>query len=348
MVAIKSGQVQSFLKSIDKAVVAVLVHGNDPGLVSETARTAVERLAARETPPGEVLRIDEADVEQDPERLAVELQTVAMFGGRRVVHTAVSRRVGARMLEPLLSGAPLAGVLVVEAGSLKAADAVRTLFEKSPTAAAIACYADEARDIEVLIRDALGAAGMEIDPEARQLLVARLGADRILSRGEIEKLVLYAQGKRRIEVDDVLAVVGDASELAIDKVLQAAVAGDGGKAVIECDRAVASGESPQAIVIAAQWYFHRLDRMRAGVEAGQSMDEAARALRPPLNFKSRPLLEAQCRSWTSERLALVRRRITEATKQARLNSDLETAHVERLLLEIARLARAGQQRGPGS
>ena len=34
---------------------------------------------------------------------------------------------------------------------------------------------------------------LQITPEAQRLLLARLGADRALSRAEIEKLALYAQ-----------------------------------------------------------------------------------------------------------------------------------------------------------
>ena len=70
----------------------------------------------------------------------------------------------------------------------------------------------------------LGAAGLTITPEARELLLSRLGADRALSRSEIEKLALYAGGKGTIEIDDVEAVVGDASELAIDTMIMAAAA----------------------------------------------------------------------------------------------------------------------------
>jgi DNA polymerase-3 subunit delta len=344
MPAIKSQQAPAFLKSLDARISAILVHGTDPGQVSEIAKLAADRLAARDDPPGEVLRVEDGDLEDDPDRLAVELQTVAMFGGRRVVRASASRRVSAKALEPLFAGPALAGALVVEAGSLRADDALRLLFERSAVAAAIACYGDEARDIDALVREVLGAAGLEIEPEARQMLIERLGADRVLSRGELEKLALYAQGRTRIEADDVAAIVGDASELAIDKVLLAAASGDGARAVFECDRAIASGESPQSIIVAAQRYFHRLDRVRAGLDAGRPLDDAIRQLRPPVHFKQRGAFEGQCRTWSAERLAQARSRITEATRSARLMPALETAHTERLLLELARLARVGQAR----
>jgi DNA polymerase III subunit delta len=138
MVALKSGQAASFLKSIEPKIDAILVFGGDPGLVFELATMAAKRLAEQADPVGEIFRIEDAELENDPDRLTVELKTVQMFGGPKVVRTTASRRITAASLQPLFEGG-LTGKLVVEAGALKADDAMRVLFEGSARAAAIAC-----------------------------------------------------------------------------------------------------------------------------------------------------------------------------------------------------------------
>ena len=244
MTAIKTHQAEQFLKTIDSRYQAILVYGSDAGLVSERARTAARRLAAATQPPGEILRIEDADLEAQPDRLLTEIQTLPMFGGPKIVLTRASRRVTAQVLKPLVEEGTLAAILLVEAGNLRQDDALRKLFEKSSTAAAIACYGDEGRDLDSLVRDTLRQAGMTITREAQQALVNRLGADRAQTRGELEKLVLYTQGKQQIDVDDVDAIVGDAAELAIDKVVHATASGDVKRALTEFDRVIASGEGP--------------------------------------------------------------------------------------------------------
>src|SRR5262249_4432141 len=159
----------------------------------------------------------------------------------------------------------------------------RALFEKSPTAAAVACYADESHDLERLIRETLASHKLAITSDARELLLERLGADRALSRGEVEKLALYAAGKTEIDVADVDAIVGDASELAIDRILNAAGSGDATRAAAELARALASGESAQMIILAALRHLQRLHRIRVDLDAGRSLDDALRALRPPIH-----------------------------------------------------------------
>ncbi len=83
-----------------------------------------------------------------------------------------------------------------------------------------------------------------------------------LSRAEIDKLALYAAGAGTITVEHIEAIVGDASELTIDRIVEAAATGDTATALAECDRAVASGESAQTVVLAAQRHFLRLHRAR--------------------------------------------------------------------------------------
>lgn len=338
MVAVKAAQAASFLKSIERRIVAILVFGQDAGLVMERAREAANRLASRESPPSEILQIEDADLENDPGRIAVEVQTVAMFGGARIVRTTASRRVNAQSLKPLLEPGAMTGALVVAAGNLKPDDALRKLFEASGNAAAIPCYSDSADDLAGVIKEMLAAAKISITPEARQLLASRLGADRALTRGEIDKLVIYAHGSKTIEVEDVEAIVGDAAELAIDSILLAASAGDSRKAASEFDRAVSSGESAQGIILMTQRHFQRLHRLRGAIDTGRSFEDAARSLRPPLHYKTKPILEAHCRAWTIERLDRALAAIGRSAKDARLSGHLEDTIGERMLLEVASMA----------
>lgn len=341
MVALKSSDVPNFLKSFDKRIESILVFGTDPGMVSETARMIAHKLAEAENPPGEILRIEDADLENDPDRLIVELKTVQMFGGPKIVRTTVSRRVTALSLKSLVEGG-MTGRLIVEGGNYKADDAIRALFEKSPKAAAIACFADTAGDLERLIRDVLGEAKQTLTPDARQFLLARLGADRGLSRAEVEKLTLYAAGKSIIEVDDVEAIVGDASEQTTDRIIESAATGKTAIAVTEFDRAIASGDNAQVIIGAIQRYFHRLHRVRAAIDQGRSFDDATRSLRPPIFFKQKGPLQAQCSFWTTDRLTDARGRIARAALAARRAGDMEEIIAERLLIELGALASAGR------
>lgn len=340
MVAIKTPQAASFLAKPDPSIRAFLLYGTDAGSISERAQVLASRIAKRDSPPGDVLRLDDTDLETDPDRLATELLTVPMFGGAKVIRAMAGRRINTAYLAPLIVMS-FPGALIVEAGNLKSDDKLRGLFEKTSGAAAIACYGDEGASLDGLVSDVLGAAQLKISPEARQELISRLGADRVLSRAELEKLVLYAHGANQIELEHVEAIVGDASDLAVDHVVSAACSGDVRSALSTSDRAISSGESAQSIILAAERHFQRLHRMRVSLDAGRSLDEVTRGFRPPLHFRVKAELERQCRMWSTGNVGLALGRINETVRRSRTTGADDVVLAERLLVEIARLARAG-------
>jgi DNA polymerase III subunit delta len=337
MVAVKAHQAEAFLKSLERLPPAILFYGTDAGLVNERAAMLAQRIAEREG--GEVLRLDDADLENEPARISIELQTIAMFGGRKVVRALAGRRVNVNALKPLVESGNIEGFLIVEAGSLRPDEALRALFERATGAAAVACFPDEVRDLDAMVGEILKAAGLQIVPEAKRLLLTRLGADRGLSRAEVEKLALFARGKTLIEEADVEATVGDAAELALDRIVLAAGAGRSAEAVTECDRIVAAGESAQSVIASLQRHFLRLHRLRSGHEAGKSLDDVMRALKPQPHFKQKAALEQQTRDWTVAGLNLALAKIGAAAQAARLKSALESTLTEHLLMELGELAR---------
>lgn len=338
MVAVKAANTNAFLKSPPASATAFLFFGSDPGLVSERASVLAKMLAARETPPGEVLRLDDTDLDDDTARLAVELQTRPMFSGRKIVRATAGRRITAQLLKSLVSEGALEGLLIVEAGNLKPDDALRALFEGAGSAAAIPCYPDTGADLGALITDVLQGFKIAIESDARTLLISRLGADRTLSRNEIEKLALYAHGRSAITADDVEAIVGDAADLALERISEAAASGNSTAAITDFGRAIASGESAQAIILITQRYFLRLHKLRSDIDGGQSLDDALRSLRPPVHFKQRDALSAQVRNWPRAGLDQALKRIADSAKAARLSSALEETLGERLILALAAMA----------
>ena len=157
---------------------------------------------------------------------------------------------------------------MIEAGDLRRNAPLRAICEKAKTAVVIACYADNERDLARLIDDEMREAELTIAPDARAALVSLIGGDRRASRNEIRKLALYAHGKERVTLDDVLAVVADASALALDAIVDAAFAGRPPEAEAQFSKALAAGTSSGTIMSWALRHVTQLHRARLAVDAG--------------------------------------------------------------------------------
>lgn len=335
---IKAAQADRFLKSPPPEIAAVLFYGTDPGLVSERASVFAKALADDKKSPGEIIRLDDSDLSGDPDRLGVELRTIPMFGGRKIVRLRAEARLKPELITDLIDGSPLAGVLVVEGGNLKPDSKLRAVFVGAANAAAVACFPDDERSLAGLVNEVSTEYSLAMPQAVRDHLVSLLGADRTLSRGEVEKLALYVGPNAAVTIEDVDAIVGDASELGLDQIAHAVAAGKTELALTTSDRAVASGESPQSIILALLRHFMRLHMLASAVAAGKPLDGALRSFRPPLHFKAQPLVFAEVRAWTLPRLTRAVALIQRAAKEARLSSLLERELAERLVVDLCRLA----------
>jgi DNA polymerase-3 subunit delta len=341
MVAYKTGSFQRILKSLEPSCRAALVYGPDAGLVSERAAALTDLFAGKRKDAVEIVRLDEKDFQDDPARLDVELRTMPMFAEGKVVRVAPGARIDVPQLKALLE-APLAAALVIEAGALRPDSALRKLFESHKTAAALASYGDE-RSISTLIDEELHKAGLEIDSETRNYLMARLGADQAMSRGEVAKLALFAAGHGRVSAEDVDAIVGDSAEIAVENFVYEVSAGDAKEALRQIGRLVASGTDPSVALSALGRHFSQLHRIASAQAAGIPPDQALRSLRPRPHFKREKSFIADSRRLGAERLLAALPLIQEAVKRARLNPDLDRAVAERLVLTLTkgREARSG-------
>jgi len=336
MVALKTAEIDSFVKRPDPARAVVLVFGPDAGLVSERVEAIIRASVDSTEDPFAMVRLDGDVVAADPARLADEALTVPLFGGRRAIRV----RAGSRNIVPAIEAVLASNLrdcrIVIEAGDLKRGAALRNVCEKAKNAAAIPCYADGDRDIGRLIDEELRAENLTITPDAREELIPLLGGDRRASRAEVRKLALYARGGERVEIDDVLAVVADASALGLDALIDAAFAGKIGEVEKEFQKAMVADVAPVAIVGAALRQIERLHQLRLVVESGTSASATVEQMQPPLHFRRKPLIEAALRTWTSDRLARAMSVLAEASFDTRRQAGLAETIAQRAMTLIAR------------
>jgi DNA polymerase-3 subunit delta len=339
MVALKSQDVDAFIAKPDPARPIVLIFGADAGLVRERAEAVINKSVDDVRDPFALVRLEGDALAGDPSRLVEEAHTIPLFGGRRAVWVKASGRSVAPAVEALIASPSAECRAVIEAGDLKRNDKLRVACERAKSVAVIACYPDSERDLARLIDEEMRSAGLVLAPEARAVLIPLLGGDRRASRNEIRKLALYAAGKEKVTLDDVAAVVADASALALDQTVDAAFAGRTGEVETQFTKARVAGTAPGSIISAAQRQVALLHKTRVTIEAGASAESAMDAMVPPVHFRRKTLVQAALTNWTSSRLARVMAQLAAAALDARRQAALAEAIAHRTLLSIAIAAR---------
>jgi len=111
-----------------------------------------------------------------------------------------------------------------------------------------------ARTAEALVRQAVADAGQQIDPAAARLVADRAGTDIATLRGDVERLLMYAAGKAKIDVKDAQEVVSAETSQDDWAVTNAIQRGDAAEALRQVALALESGGVPYMILGQLGWF----------------------------------------------------------------------------------------------
>jgi DNA polymerase III subunit delta len=336
---VKPSEADHTVKNPPKSMRAVLVFGPDAGLARERSETLLKTVVEDLSDPFRVSDLDEQTLVNDPARLADEAAAISMLGGRRVVRVRGATNALAKLFEDFLDDPKGDALVVVEAGDLAKGAALRRVFEAAENAAAIPCYADSARNLPDVVRDALRAEGLAIAPDALADAASRLGSDRGVTRRELEKLVLYVRGRKQVTLDDVRAAMGDEAEARVEEACDAAGSGELPRLDLALERLWVSDVSPVAVLRQAMSHFQRLMLVQAETARGESLDGAMKKLRPPVHFSRTDSFKAQARKWNEARLGEALDMLLEAEALCKTTAVPAEAACARALFNVAAMSK---------
>lgn len=312
-------QVDGFIRAPSPDIRVILLYGPDTGLVNERARTVGRTVVADLNDPFNAIRLNGRTLGDDPARLNDEAMAFSMLGGNRLIMVEGADDALTPALKDYLANPSPTNLVVLEAGNLAKKSTLRALCEKSTTAAALACYVDEGRDLSILIREAMKAEGHAVDPDALGWLARNIAGDRQRIRSETAKIATYMADRpgQSVALADALACCAESGVETLDDLIGSAALGRPGDAMAAYAKLLAEGVSIVTILRSLQTHFRKLHLACVRVENGMSVEASAGKVAPPLFFKTLDSFTAQMRQWSAGQVETVLQRLTILESQTR-------------------------------
>ena len=329
--------VESFLASPAPSCRAILLHGPDNGLIRERAKASIIRFLGANYDPFALVELMEAKILADPALLADELSAISMMAPKRAIWI---RDAGDKLTRIITDAADQFNpcvMLIISGDELSSRSSLRAWFEKNESAAAIACYHDEARDVAGVIRKTFETAGINADRDAIEYLCQQLGNDRYVTHQELEKCITFAGETKTLSLNDVQSLVDYNRETNFDDLVNAVA--DRNLASLEryLTTLLREGNQPITYLRALQRYFNRLYAIRARMNEGVHAEAVIQALRPPVFFRQVPILTRHAQSWNTEAITKALRALINAELACK-TSDLPMIPASsRRLLQITQI-----------
>ncbi len=320
----------------------ILLYGPDQGLVTERADVIASHSGVDLADPFCLIRLDADDAAADSARLADEAHTIGMFGGARLIRVSgTTRRDLGKAIKPLLQTPPEDAIVLIESGDLKRNSGLLNQLSKSPNALCIACYQDLDSALEQLIDEEIVSKNLKIDRETRVFVKSLLGDNRMVSRGELAKLALYCSGRDMVTVEDVRNIMGDASKLVMDELIDAVSVGNAARLQEVLPKAIEAGNSADMITWAVLRHFQFLHLARSKVEQKrQPASSVIDGARPPIHFSRKDAVKRALGIWPLERIGRALTRLDGTFFECRQKADAAPSLTGTTLLALCLEAQA--------
>ncbi len=283
---------------------AVLIYGPDAGQIDELADKSVEILGIEKD---NIFAVDSNELNEKQEYLFAEACTPSMFGGQKMVIISNAGDSDTKIIKELIEHNGLGAMVIITAGDLRSGGSLRTLFENGSNVAAIACYTDDAKTLENLIRNELFTVAniKQISPDAMNYMIAHLGGDRGITRGFLGKIALYVDDKKTIDLDDVEKCLPDTGASNVDDFLYSLTAGHISQTMLALDRLLYDNAEPNMLVRMLDKHFKSL---LTAVVDGQL---------PRLFWKVADKFKLATKIWSEDEISAVLIRLNELESQLR-------------------------------
>lgn len=249
-----------------------LVAGDEPLLVGDALDSL--RAAARERGYSE-RDVQVAERGYDWRELAAAAASQSLFAERRILElrlpTGKPGKAGSAAIAEFADNPPPDTLLLVSAPKLERSQAsARWVKALSAAGGMVQVWPVDARELPGWIASRMRARGLAPSRDAVAMLADRVEGNLLAAEQEIEKLRLLC-GEGPVDVAEVEQAVADSARFNVFKLADAALAGDGARAVKIVGALRGEGVTPVLVVWALARELRALAGMRRTLDAGKPM-----------------------------------------------------------------------------
>ncbi len=335
MAAISHSEADAFLARPSDRYFIYLIFGPDRGLVAERSlHIGRHNFLAEGSTPLQKIDVSGDAIAADPLILVDEANSIDMFEqASRVIRVNLGGKSILPALEMIAQAPPQNCLLLLEAGDLRRDAPLRKWIEAQSFAASIECRQDDLRSVLRLLEQELAATGQSIEPGARDALLDTLGEDRIATRNEIEKLLLYTHGQSQIAFADVEAISHDPNLSRTDAIIDGFFSLSRRETLELVHRALQTGVDPTTILVLMLRHALALQRGLSEIENRTNANDALQTmLRQTGGFARKAEFSSQLKSFSSGEIVELIAILQSFTKASRQNPTLLAERLTRLLL----------------
>ena len=302
---IQNFKIDQYCKGLKPITPAILLYGQDYGLISERSSLIINSFFNNVNQKHNSLNIvdlSNSNLLLYPESLEMEVTSISLLSRKKIVRVKDASDALLKIIDDYFVYSHPDCLVILLSDALSPRSKIRKFFEAHNDAVILPCYSDDKKGILNLINSSLNKEDVFIDEQGIQLFANYLGVDRLNTKSEIEKAILYAGKDKKLNVNDITSFISDQASLGIDELYDYSLNGDLEEAYRVLNRIQKEGVPSIQIIRSFIRQMQSLYSIIHALSLSTNIHTILDNFKPPIYFKRKENIKGHAQKWSLGKL----------------------------------------------
>ena len=312
-----------------------LLYGENDGLKKDIKEEIKKCLQNKDV---EILSFFESDIETNQENFYNSIYNGSLFGDKKIIVINNGTDKIINQIEFIQEKNPENIFLIVLSDILEKKSKLRTLFEKNDNTTCVACYLDNERDLERIVRQELQKEKINLSKEIINFLIEKSNNNRGSLKNEINKIKILFKNKKELNINEIKMIINFSGEIKTDNFINHCLCGNISEYKKMLSELYSDATNQIFLLRILSTKIQKLLKIKENENNYESIDILLNSTKPPIFWKEKPLVKKQLAIWSLKELKLSINKINSTELLCKKNPDIAKTISFNLFTEICRKA----------
>ena len=269
---------------------------------------------------GSVERYEEKEVLNDTETIISGFLNQSFFDKEKVI---IISRVTDKILDfiKIVLDKNIHDIkIILKSGLLEKRSKLRTFFEKEKNIVCVPFYPDDLKTLSSLANAFFKDNKISISQETINLIIDKCNGDRKNLDKELQKILIYLNGKKKISNEQVNQLISLAENFSVSELVDSCLSNNFSKTIKILNENNYSSDDCMIILRTFLNKAKKVLRLRKNYEITKNIDETVTNFKPPIFWKDKEIVKKQVINWSIKKIEQLIISINEVELQIKKNS----------------------------
>tara|TARA_B100000989_G_scaffold146704_1_gene109341 strand:+ start:1505 stop:2491 length:987 start_codon:yes stop_codon:yes gene_type:complete len=315
-------------KKFDKQNI-FLVYGENEGLKNEIVEILKKKLT------GILEKFDETQIINSKELFYEKLLNQSLFEKEKIIVINRCSEKIYEIIESITERVSSDTKIILNAYSLEKKSKLRNLFERSSKLLIIPTYKDTSLSLMEIAKKFFNNYKISISQETINLLVNRCNGDRGHLKSELDKILIYIQDKKNINLEEIFRLTNLSENFSINELVDTSLSKNTKKTSEILNESNYKSEDGILILRTFLQKAKRLLNLYEKHNQNLSFDSLINNYTPPIFWKDKPIIKKQLGCWSKSKIKDLIMNINKTEIFIKKNSSISLMLVFNLIYETS-------------